>query len=182
MEVADSSNRKKIKSNRKKISNGSDGKDKVEQNLLNSNKFSPLMNNNNNASPAGRGGTPVVPASTRSTGKQKQPPLVVKNLGFSQLLVVMKSCDVKPDYKMIRFDIKVICYIVKDFDIVREHQKKYKVQFYTHGRKSKRSHRVVLRGLPDVEVEVVKQRLKRDYYQLDVLDVYAIKRKKESTV
>ena len=78
----------------------------------------------------------VVPASTKSTGKQKQSPLVVKNLSFSQLLVVMKSCDVKPDYKMNRFDIKVICYTVKDFDIVREHLKKHKVQFYTHGRKS----------------------------------------------
>ena len=79
-------------------------------------------------------------ASTKSTGKQKQPPLVVKNLGFSQLLVVMKSCDVKPDYKMNRFDIKVICYTIKDFDIVREHLKKHKVQFYTHRRKIERPH------------------------------------------
>ena len=78
----------------------------------------------------------MVPTSTKSTGKQEQSPFVVKNLSFSQLLVVMKSCDVKPDYKMNRFDIKVICYTVKDFDIVRERLKKHKVQFYTHGRKS----------------------------------------------
>ena len=68
-----------------------------------------------------------------------------------------------------------------NFDIVREHLKKHKVQFYTHGRKSERPHRVVLRGLPDVEPEDVKHRLKTDF-KLDVLDMYAIERKKESTV
>ena len=93
----------------------------------------------------------------------------------------MKSCDVKPDYKMNRFDIKVICYTVNNFDIVREHLIKQKVQFYTHGKRSERPHRVVLRGLPEVESEAVKLRLKTDF-QLDVLNVYAIKRKKESTV
>ena len=128
-----------LKSKRKKISNGAGGKDKAEQILLNSNKFSPLTNNNNNnASPAGRGGTPVVPASAKTAGKQKQPPVVVKNLGFFQLLVVIKSCDVKLDYKMNRFDIKVICYTVNDFDIVREHLKKKKTQSaILHARKEK---------------------------------------------
>ena len=116
----------------------------------------------------------MVPASAKTTGKQKQPPLVVKNLGFCKLLAVMESCEVKPDYKMNRFDIRVICYTVNDFDMVRVHLKRQKVQFYTHGMKSERPHRVVLRGLPEVEVEDVK-------HQLDVLDVYAIKRK-ESTV
>ena len=150
------------------------------QNLLNNNKFSPLTDNNN-ASPAEGGGNPAVPAASLSTGKQKQPPLVVKNLGFFKLLAVMESCEVKPDYKMNRFDIKVICCSVNDFDIVRDHLIKQKVQFYTHGRKSERPHRVVLRGLPEVESEAVKLRLKTNF-QLDVLDVYAIKRKKESTV
>ena len=61
MEVADSSEeedfRPVLKSKRKKISNGAGGKDKVEMNLLNNNKFSPLTNNNNNnVSPAGGGG------------------------------------------------------------------------------------------------------------------------------
>ena len=171
-----------LKPKRKKISVGGVEKDKVEQNLLNNNRFSPLTdNNNNNASPAGGGGTPVIPSSTKSASKQKQPPLVVKNLDFFKLLEVMKSCDVKPEYKMNRFDIKVICYSVDDFDISREHLKKCKVQFYTHERKNERPHRVVLRGLPDVEVEDVKHRLEKDY-QLDVLDVYAIKRKKEVIV
>ena len=111
-----------LKSKRKKISNGAGGNDKVEQNLLNNNRFSPLTNNNNNnASPAGRGGTPVVPASAKTAPSTT---LGVKNQGFFQLLVIMESCDVKPDYKMNRFDIKVICYTVNDFDIVREHLKK----------------------------------------------------------
>ena len=98
MEVTDSSEeedfRPVLKFKRKKISNGAVGKDNVEQNLLNNNKFNPLTNNNN-ISPAGGEGAPVVPASTKLEGKQKQPPLVVKNLGFSKILAVMASCEVK---------------------------------------------------------------------------------------
>ena len=66
----------------------------------------------------------MVPAASKSAGKQKQSPLVVKNLSFCKLLAVMASCEVKPDYKMNWFDLKVICYTVNDFDIVREHLKK----------------------------------------------------------
>ena len=140
MEVADSSEdedfRPVLKSKRKKVSVSGVEKDKVEQNLLSSNKFSPLTDNNNNASQAEGGGTPVVPASTKLKGKQKQPPLVVKNLGSNKLLAVMVSCEVKPNYKMNRFEIKVICYIVNDFDTVRAQLKNHKVKSYTHERKS----------------------------------------------
>ena len=131
MEVADSSEdedfRPVLKSKRKKISDGAVEKDKVEQNLLNNNKFSPLTdnnNNNNNVRPAEDGGTPAVPASTKLEGKQKQPPLAVKNLGFFKVLDIMLLCELEPDYKMNRFGIKKICYIIDNFDIVHAHLKK----------------------------------------------------------
>ena len=129
---------------------------KIENNLLNSNKFSALADNknNNNAGSAGGGDAPAVPEPSKLVGKQKQPPLVVTNVGFYRFLDLMALCKVKPEYKLTRSGIKVTCFGVEDFNTVRELLLKYNVQFYTHERRSERSHRVVLRGLPDMSVEM----------------------------
>ncbi|EDS40941.1 conserved hypothetical protein [Culex quinquefasciatus] len=52
----------------------------------------------------------------------------------------------------------------------KTHLKKNKVQFYTHGKRSVRPHRVVMRGLPNAEPDYVKELLKTEH-QLDVLAI-----------
>lgn len=169
-------------SKRRKTGDGIVANGQVEQNLLNKNKFSPLVeeNNNNNAHPAAKEATPAVPTSGKSAKGEKQPPLVVKNMSCSTLRQVMSSCAVKPIYKLTRFGIKIICITAGRFDVVREHLLKNDVEFYTHDKRSMRPHRVVIRGLPPWEPAFVKKVLKESY-GLEAQEVFAIKRKHEST-
>uniref|UniRef100_A0A8D8AYB7 (northern house mosquito) hypothetical protein n=1 Tax=Culex pipiens TaxID=7175 RepID=A0A8D8AYB7_CULPI len=105
---------------------------KVEQNLLNKNKFNPLAESNNNASPTGGGDVPAVPAPGQSASKQNQPPLVVKNTtDFYKLVAIVESCKFgfDPIYKLTRFGTKVTCFSVNDFDKLQELLKKKKVNF-----------------------------------------------------
>ena len=176
--------------------------------LLSSNKFSPLAEkttNNNNAIPAtgkttpvvspssksagAKDGnnnanhaagktTPLVPPSGKSAGGKKQPPLVVKNMTFAHLAKVMSSCDVQPENKLTRNGTKLTCFSSEDFDTVQAHLKKHKVEFYTHGRRCERLHKVVVRGLPNLEPEFIQKLLKEDH-QLNALAVHAIKRKQQ---
>uniref|UniRef100_A0A8D8FCK2 (northern house mosquito) hypothetical protein n=1 Tax=Culex pipiens TaxID=7175 RepID=A0A8D8FCK2_CULPI len=83
---------------------------KVEQNVLNNNKFSPLAENN--VSTAGGGDAPAVPPPVQSAGKQKQPPLVVKSSTAFYRLVKITSLgqyDFEPIFKITRFGTKVLC-------------------------------------------------------------------------
>ncbi|XP_052562268.1 uncharacterized protein LOC120430620 [Culex pipiens pallens] len=170
-----------VKVRRKKAKeeiNVGDGQE-VEK-LLSNNKFSPLAeksNNNNNANPAAEKTTPVVPAPGKSAGEKKQPPLVVKDTSFARLAKVMSSCDVQPEHKLTRYGT-ITCFSSDDFDTVQAHLMKNKVQFYTHGKRSARPHRVVMRGLPNVDPDKIKELLKTEH-QLDALAVHAIKRKQQ---
>ncbi|XP_038119316.1 uncharacterized protein LOC119769787 [Culex quinquefasciatus] len=122
--------------------------------------------------------TPVVPAPGKSDGEKKQPPLVVKETSFARLAKVMSTCDLQPEHKLTRYGTKITCFSSDDFDTVQAHLKKNKVQFYTHGKRSARPHRVVMRGLPNAEPDYVKELLKTEH-QLDVLAVHAIRRKQQ---
>lgn len=143
-----------------------------EQKLLSNNKFGPLADKNNNNNNA-------APASTEA-GKQKQPPLVVKNTSFSKLTTIVSRCNVKPVYKLAKFGIKTTVFSAEDFDTLRALLDKYKVEYYSHGKRSEQPHRVVLRGVTELGPEVLKDILKEEY-GLEVLEVYAMKRKDEPT-
>lgn len=137
-----------------------DGQD--EQNLLNRNKFSPLVennNNNNNSSSVenNNNANPVAPVTVQRAGERRQPPLVVKNTRITDLRQVMKSCAVKPIYKLTQFGIKIICASAMRFDIVQEHLIRNSVEFYTHEKRSERPYRVVIRSLPPWEPKFVKK-------------------------
>ena len=92
---------------------------------------------------------------------------------------VLKSCGEKYNYKMTPFGIKVLCCSVDSFDTVREHLIENNVEFYTHTKRSERPHRVVVRGLANYQPEKIKKTLK-EHFNLDALDVHAIRRRGES--
>ena len=154
----------------------------VDGNLLSNNKFSPLAENknNNNAFPAGGGGAPKVAFCSKPVGKQKQPPFIVKNKTHTALRRVMSSCKVEVMYKLTPFGQKIICSTTEHFDTVRAHLIKHSVEFYTYEKRCNQPHRVVLRGLPLLKTERVKHLLK-EVFKLDVLEVHAIVRKRESS-
>ncbi|XP_038115562.1 uncharacterized protein LOC119768738 [Culex quinquefasciatus] len=150
---------------RKKTSDdGADVGNGNEEQHLNNNKFSTLVenNNNNNGNPAEKGSVPPVPVA------KKPPPLVVKNMSFGKLRNVMLSCTTKPSYKLTPFGIKLL----------RISEERFKVEFYTHEKRSERQLRVVVRGLPPASPEFVKKKLKESH-NLDAVEVNAIKRKGE---
>lgn len=72
------------------------GDGQAEQNLLNLNKFKPLVKQNNN----NNNGDAAVTAADKSIRGRKQPPLVVKNTSCGMLRQIMSSCAVKPIYKL----------------------------------------------------------------------------------
>lgn len=146
---------------------------KVQQNLLGKNKFGSLAGDKN-----GNKTTPVVSQPDKPSGRGKLPPLVVRNIDYATLAVQMRTWKVKPLSKLTRFGIKLQCFTHEDFNAVEDHLKKLGVEYYTHDKPSDRPYRVVLRGLPLVDPENLKHRLKEDH-DLVPQAVHIIKRKGE---
>lgn len=90
----------------------------------------------------------------------------------------MRDLPVKFLSKLTRFGIKLQCFSPEDYNTVEAHLKNLGVEYYTHDKPDDRPYRVVLRGLPLVDPENLKHRLKEDH-DLIPQAVHIIKRKGE---
>lgn len=161
------------KPKRKKIDPAAADSEKLTQQLLNKNKFVTLANET-----ADQTTKPVV-TSPGSPGKKKQPPLVVKNISFAILAPKLNASVADLSYKITRFGTKVMCTSDDDVSKVRKILDQNGWEYYTHDKPSDRPYRAVIRGLPLVDPEDLRQRLITKH-NLDAVAVHIIRRKEDS--
>lgn len=145
---------------------------KLQEQLLQRNSFATLAKQPNNQPSA------TVTTSSDNPGKEKLPPLVVKNAPFATVYEKMLLCEAKPVFKITRFGTKLNCSSSEDFTKVQNHLQRCGLEYYTHDQPSARPYRVVLRGLPLTDPNDLLERLK--CLNIDATAAYVIRRRGET--
>lgn len=148
---------------------------KLKKQLLRSNSFG-MLTDQSNASKIQQ--APVITSSEIASGKEKLPPLVVMNVDLATLHTKLDSCKVNLTFKLTRFGTKINCSSLEAYNTVQNRIQQCGFEYYTYDKPNERPYRVVIRGLPLVNPDTIKDELKKQH-DLQVQAIHIIKRKGE---
>lgn len=106
----------------------------------------------------------------------KLPPLVVKSVSLDKLKRTMQAINVTADFKLSGMGTKLIIASEKDYNKAKTYLIKAGAEFYTHDVTSEKPFKAVIRGLPDMDTDVILAEL-RDYYDQHPLAVFPVNRR-----
>lgn len=110
----------------------------------------------------------------------KVPPIMVKSISPTQLMKDLSAHKVPAQYKLCRVGTKVVCSNKIHYDNALSYLKEQNAEFYTHDIPGEKPFKVVVRGLPDIEPNIIKREL-AEHFKLVPLAVYPMTRKNEKT-
>ncbi|XP_055622421.1 uncharacterized protein LOC129765984 [Toxorhynchites rutilus septentrionalis] len=137
---------------------------------------------------------PSLSCVAESVGEENQnvPSIMVK-VEILALMKDLKTLEVDALYKICRTGTKVMCKNKRHYDIAILYLKTTKTEFYTYDilgekaefytydRLGEKPFKVIVRGLPGIKPELLKQEL-TDNFKLKVLSVFSMVRNDEDTV
>lgn len=107
--------------------------------------------------------------------KVKLPPIMVKHVPLEKLMKALKALEIQAEYKICRIGIKVVVHTKREFSKATTYMKASRLEFFTHDIAMEKPFKVVLRGLPEMQVEDIASEL-RSHYKLNPSGVFQMKR------